>query len=79
MTESDLLKVRSFGRISLREVKRKLADLGLTLGMSFSESGAVIPPEHPPTVEEEDVGEEQPEAGPEGGDNPTMPASMNNY
>lgn len=80
MTESDLLKVRSFGRTSLREVKRKLADLGLTLGMSFSESGAVIPPEHPPTVEEEGVGEtEQPEARPEGGDNPTMPAGMNNY
>lgn len=33
MTESDLLKVRSFGKTSLREVKRKLADLGLTLGM----------------------------------------------
>jgi DNA-directed RNA polymerase subunit alpha len=33
MTESDLLKVRSFGRTSLREVKRKLADLGLSLGM----------------------------------------------
>ena len=34
MTEPDLLKVRSFGRTSLREVKRKLADLGLSLGMS---------------------------------------------
>jgi DNA-directed RNA polymerase subunit alpha len=33
MTESDLLKVRSFGRTSLREVKRKLADLGLSLGL----------------------------------------------
>ncbi len=33
MTEADLLKVRSFGRTSLREVKRKLADLGLSLGM----------------------------------------------
>jgi DNA-directed RNA polymerase subunit alpha len=33
MTESELLKVRSFGRTSLREVKRKLADLGLSLGM----------------------------------------------
>jgi len=32
-TESDLLKVRSFGKTSLREVKRKLADLGLSLGM----------------------------------------------
>lgn len=35
--ESDLLKVRSFGRTSLREVKRKLADLGLDLGMELPE------------------------------------------
>ncbi|MHC4646498.1 MAG: DNA-directed RNA polymerase subunit alpha [Planctomycetota bacterium] len=34
MTEADLLKVRSFGKTSLREVKRKLADIGLTLGMT---------------------------------------------
>ena len=34
MTEADLLKVRSFGRTSLREIKRKLADLGLSLGMT---------------------------------------------
>jgi DNA-directed RNA polymerase subunit alpha len=34
MTESDLLKIRSFGKTSLREVKRKLADLGLSLGMT---------------------------------------------
>jgi len=31
--EADLLKVRSFGKTSLREVKRKLDDLGMTLGM----------------------------------------------
>jgi len=31
--EADLLKVRSFGKTTLREVKRKLADLGLSLGM----------------------------------------------
>jgi DNA-directed RNA polymerase subunit alpha len=35
MSEADLLKVRSFGRTSLREVKRKLADLGLSLGMNI--------------------------------------------
>ena len=34
MTEADLLKVRSFGKTSLREVKRKLADIGLSLGMA---------------------------------------------
>ena len=40
MSETDLLKVRSFGRTSLREVKRKLADLGLSLGMVPSEAGS---------------------------------------
>ena len=34
MTEADLLKVRSFGKTSLREIKRKLADIGLSLGMT---------------------------------------------
>lgn len=34
-TDSDLLKVRSFGKTSLREVKRKLADMGLSLGMDL--------------------------------------------
>src|SRR3954466_4079479 len=34
-TDADLLKVRSFGKTSLREVKRKLADMGLSLGMDL--------------------------------------------
>ena len=34
MTEADLLKVRSFGKTSLREIKRKLTDMGLSLGMT---------------------------------------------
>jgi DNA-directed RNA polymerase subunit alpha len=34
MTEADLLKIRSFGKTSLEEIKRKLADIGLTLGMT---------------------------------------------
>ena len=33
MTEADLLKIRSFGKTSLREIRRKLADMGLSLGM----------------------------------------------
>jgi len=33
MAEADLLKIRSFGKTSLREVRQKLADLGLSLGM----------------------------------------------
>jgi DNA-directed RNA polymerase subunit alpha len=36
-SESDLLKVRSFGKTSLREVKRKLTDLDLSLGMPLPE------------------------------------------
>jgi len=34
MTEDDLLKIRSFGKTDLRKVKRRLADLGLSLGMT---------------------------------------------
>jgi DNA-directed RNA polymerase subunit alpha len=34
MTEADLLEIRSFGKTSLREVKRKLGDMGLSLGMT---------------------------------------------
>lgn len=34
-TENDLLRVRSFGKTSLREVKRKLSDMGLELGMQL--------------------------------------------
>jgi DNA-directed RNA polymerase subunit alpha len=39
--ESDLLKIRSFGRTSLREVTKKLTDIGLTLGMPLPEGVAV--------------------------------------
>lgn len=42
-SETDLIKVRSFGKTSLREVKRKLSDLGLWLGME-------IPTEAAPSV-----------------------------
>ena len=38
MTEAELLKIRSFGKTSLREIKRKLADMGLSLGMTDVES-----------------------------------------
>jgi DNA-directed RNA polymerase subunit alpha len=42
-TDADLLKVRSFGKTSLREIKRKLADLGLSLGMDVDNLAAVQP------------------------------------
>ena len=38
MTEADLLKIRSFGKTSLREIRRKLADIGLSLGMTNRDS-----------------------------------------
>jgi DNA-directed RNA polymerase subunit alpha len=46
-TDQDLLKVRSFGKTSLREVKRRLADMGLSLGMDLDaiQSGASTMPD----------------------------------
>ncbi|HVT89317.1 MAG TPA: DNA-directed RNA polymerase subunit alpha [Tepidisphaeraceae bacterium] len=35
-TDQELLKVRSFGKTSLREVKRRLGDMGLSLGMDLN-------------------------------------------
>ena len=35
MTEAELLKIRSFGKTSLREIKRKLQDMNLSLGMKI--------------------------------------------
>lgn len=45
-SENDLLKLRSFGRTSLREVKKKLLDMGLDLGMAMPEG--YTPPAAPP-------------------------------
>jgi DNA-directed RNA polymerase subunit alpha len=36
-TENDLMELRAFGRTSLREVKKKLEDMGLSLGMPLPE------------------------------------------
>lgn len=44
-SDPELLKLRSFGRTSLREVKRKLQDLGLDLGMELPE-GYAAPTSH---------------------------------
>ncbi len=35
LNEENLLNMRSFGKTSLREIKRKLADLGLSIGMDL--------------------------------------------
>jgi DNA-directed RNA polymerase subunit alpha len=42
LTEADLLRFRSFGKTSLHEVLRKLAEIGLQLGTKFDESGQMI-------------------------------------
>jgi DNA-directed RNA polymerase subunit alpha len=42
-TDSDLLKVRSFGKTSLREVKKKLQDINLDLGMTLPEGVTATP------------------------------------
>jgi DNA-directed RNA polymerase subunit alpha len=42
-SDADLLKLRSFGRTSLREVKRKLQEIGLDLGMPMPEGFQVAP------------------------------------
>jgi DNA-directed RNA polymerase subunit alpha len=46
-TDAELLKLRSFGRTSLREVKRKLADIGLDLGIPLPEGFQVAPVQYP--------------------------------
>jgi DNA-directed RNA polymerase subunit alpha len=57
-TDTDLLKVRSFGKTSLREVKRKLADMGLSLGMDLNQI-----PQLPGADEDGEEEEEPQEAG----------------
>ena len=42
-TEAEMLKYRNFGKKSLNEIKDKLLQLGLSLGMKF-ELGLVEPP-----------------------------------
>jgi DNA-directed RNA polymerase subunit alpha len=56
-TDGDLLKVRSFGKTSLREVKRKLADLGLSLGMDLDQAAANQAAYTSPDDEEEEEAE----------------------
>jgi len=65
MTDAELLKVRSFGKTSLREVKRKLADMGLSLGMDLDNvpSAAAIMPN-----DDEDDEDESSDEGAEAAD-----------
>jgi DNA-directed RNA polymerase subunit alpha len=45
-TEAEMLKYRNFGKKSLNEIKEKLQQLGLSLGMKF-EPGLVETPASP--------------------------------
>lgn len=68
LTEPQVLQFRSFGKTSLHEVQRKLADLGLRLGM-FDGSGAPIeaaPADTSAMDEEESDEQEGPERIPPG-------------
>jgi DNA-directed RNA polymerase subunit alpha len=69
-TDSDLLKVRSFGKTSLREVKRKLADLGLSLGMDLDapapSQAAVMPDDDDDDDFEDEESEDTTEASADG-------------
>jgi len=65
-TDTDLLKVRSFGKTSLREVKRKLADMGLSLGMDLNQVASVTGPDHG-AGDGEDFEEEPEEAAAQSG------------
>jgi DNA-directed RNA polymerase subunit alpha len=33
MSEADVLKIKNFGMTSLKEIRKKLADMGLSFGM----------------------------------------------
>jgi DNA-directed RNA polymerase subunit alpha len=56
-TDTDLLKVRSFGKTSLREVKRKLADMGLSLGMDLNQTAPTQDDAHIMPDDDEDAEE----------------------
>lgn len=49
-TEERLLELRSFGKTSLREVKRKLADYGLSLGIAAGSAAAPAAADFAPDV-----------------------------
>ena len=51
-TEADMLKYRNFGKKSLNEIKDKLIDLGLGLGLTFDAD--LLAPVNPPSVPEEE-------------------------
>ncbi len=61
-TDAELLKVRSFGKTSLREVKRKLTDMGLSLGMDLDASASSTAAATMPDDDDDDAEEATPHA-----------------
>ncbi|HLX60864.1 MAG TPA: DNA-directed RNA polymerase subunit alpha [Planctomycetota bacterium] len=41
LTEADVLKIKNFGKTSLKEIKKKLGDMGLSFGMEVPEEAGV--------------------------------------
>jgi DNA-directed RNA polymerase subunit alpha len=41
LTEGDVLKIKNFGKTSLKEIKKKLGDMGLSFGMEVPEEAGV--------------------------------------
>jgi len=41
MSEADVLRIKNFGKTSLKEIKKKLADMGLAFGMEITEEADV--------------------------------------
>lgn len=69
LTEADLLRFRSFGKTSLHEVQRKLAERGLRLGMAFGGQRIDLSDAEIHGLEPEGHGEESEEGqGSEGSD-----------
>src|SRR3954451_12788784 len=64
-TDADLLKFRSFGKTSLREVKRRLADMGLSLGMDLDAAASNSAAATMPDDDDEDESDEETEGAEE--------------
>ena len=60
-TEAEMLKYRNFGKKSLNEIKDKLPQLGLSLGMKFDAGIVDLPPaEGPEETEEAEAADAKP-------------------
>ena len=84
-SEADLLRLRSFGKTSLREIRRKLAEFGLSLGTVLDRSStqpgetSTHQPTNP-TIEPQSQGPETPTPGIDTAQNPSqvsVPADQN--